>query len=61
MLSVSFWGVPRDPIIVDRTPCTMPVKSSGFRPSAAAAAPGAEAAFGGAVGAEAGGCPEAGG
>lgn len=48
--------------MVDRTPCTIPVKSSGFRPSAAAAAaPGAEGAVGGAVGAEAGGCPDAGG
>lgn len=63
MLSVSFWGVPREPIIVDRTPCTIPVKSSGFKPSPGAAAPEAVAAFGGAVGAvgvEVGGCPEGG-
>lgn len=45
---------------MDRTPCTIPVKSSGFRPSPAAAAPEAAAEFGGAVGAVGvvvGGCP----
>jgi len=33
MLSVLPWPAPRDPIMVDRTPCTIPVKSSGLRVS----------------------------
>lgn len=33
MLSALPWGAPREPIIVDRTPCTIPVKSSVFRTS----------------------------
>lgn len=33
MLSVLPWPAPREPIMVDRTPCTMPVKSSGLRVS----------------------------
>lgn len=35
MLSVSFWAWPREPIMVLRTPRTMPVNSSGLRGSAA--------------------------
>lgn len=35
MLSVSFWAWPREPIMVLRTPRTMPVNSSGLRASAA--------------------------
>ncbi len=49
--------------MVDKTPWTIPVKSSGFRPSPAVAPPGAVAAFGGAVGAvgvEVGDCPAGG-
>lgn len=38
MLSVSFWAWPREPIMVLRTPRTMPVNSSGLRASAAAGA-----------------------
>lgn len=37
ILSVSFWPWPREPIMVLRTPRTMPVNSSGSRASAAAA------------------------
>lgn len=35
MLSVSFWAWPSEPIMVLRTPRTMPVKSSGLKASAA--------------------------
>ena len=35
MLSVSFWVWPREPIMVLRTPRTMPVNNSGLRASAA--------------------------
>lgn len=39
MLSVLLWGEPREPIMVDRTPCTIPVNNSGFRASPWAPAP----------------------
>lgn len=35
MLSVSFWAWPKEPIMVLRTPRTIPVNSSGLRASAA--------------------------